>query len=193
MEKLRGYFWAGLLFIIPVSFSLWILVRLVIFLDGLLGGILRRFFPEVYLPGLGFVSLILLILLLGFLAQNFVGRRILRLVERLLESIPLVNKIYSFSRTVVFAVSRPESRSFKSVVKLRAFGDGYMVGFVTGEIKGTDGKRWLSVLIPTVPNPTSGFYLIVPEEEAEKLPLTIEEGFALVVSMGLVAPEQWHL
>ncbi len=192
MENLKKYFWSGLLFIIPVSFSIWILVRAVIFLENLLGSWLRRFLPNVYLPGLGFLCLVMLILLLGFLAHNIMGKTILRGIERIMESVPLVNKIYSFSRTIVMAVSRPESRSFKSVVKVKAFGLGYMIGFVTAQWQDQEGKKWVSLLIPTVPNPTTGFYLLTTEENIQELSLTVEQGFSLVVSMGLVKPEQWQ-
>jgi len=191
MENLKKYFWEGLLFIIPISFSLWLLIRVIIFLDSLLGGWLRRLFPEIYIPGLGFFCLLILIFLLGFLAHNMIGKRILRMIERILESVPLVNKIYSFSRTVVTAVSRPESPSFKSVVRVK-FGPGYMIGFVTTEWKDQTGKKWVSLLIPTVPNPTTGFYLLTTEENIQELPLTVEQGFTLIVSMGLVKPEQWQ-
>ncbi|MCM8769288.1 MAG: DUF502 domain-containing protein [Candidatus Omnitrophica bacterium] len=191
MENLKKYFWSGLLSLIPITFSVWILIKLVIFLDNLLGRLIRRLVPDFYLPGLGFISLIAIILFVGFLAHNIFGKKTLILVEKILHSVPILNKIYSFSKAIMLAIARPESRSFRSVVTVKAFGDNCLLGFVTAEMMTKEGKKFLTVFVPTVPNPTTGFLLIIPEEKTEKIPLTVEEGFSLVVSMGLVRPDQW--
>ena len=84
MKNLRRYFVSGLIFIIPISLSIWILFKITVFLEGIVGNFFKKYFPAIYTPGIGFISLILLILIVGMLAHNFVGRKILYLIEKFL-------------------------------------------------------------------------------------------------------------
>jgi len=188
MKNLRRYFVAGLLFLIPTTISVWIIIKIFFWLDGILGNLISRRMPMEYRHGIGFFVLILLILLVGILAENFFGKKLLRGVECFLESIPFFNKMYLFIRGIMENVSRKPEKSFTGVVKVKFAGDSYTVGFVTGAFDVIDGKEYLSVFVPTVPNPTTGFYLIYPRESVEFLDIGIEEGLKLVVSAGIFKP-----
>lgn len=190
MKDLKKYFISGLLFLIPISISVWILFNIFLFVDGIIGNLLKKYLPDFYIKGLGFFSLILLILLLGFLAQNFLGKRLLHSVERAFGSLPVFNKVYLFVNGIIQNLLQKEKRVFKEVVRIEFFPNSFTIGLVTGEqiIK---NEKYLSIFLPTVPNISTGFYLTVPENKVEKLDISIEDALKIVVSMGIFKPEKW--
>ncbi|MFH0795905.1 MAG: DUF502 domain-containing protein, partial [Candidatus Omnitrophota bacterium] len=100
MRRLKKYFIAGLLFIVPVSFFLWVLYKIFVFFEGITGGFLKKFLPSFYLPGVGLLSLVLLILFFGFLAYNIIGKKVLLFFERFFENLPFVSRLYKLIREV---------------------------------------------------------------------------------------------
>jgi len=182
MKTLKKHFISGIIFIVPVSISIWVLFRIFIFLENILGNFFKKFLPDIYIPGIGFLSLILLIFFIGFLANNFFGKKILRFVEDLLENIPFLNKIFKFVKSIVLKITEKKENIFKGVVKIK-FQNGYTIGFITGEF-GND----FCIFIPTVPNISTGIVLILPKNEVEILNISIEDAIKLVFSMGLFTP-----
>ena len=146
-------------------------------------------------PGLGFISVVLLILLVGLLTRNLLGRLFLASFENLLRSIPVVRSVYSAIKDLVTAFAMGgDSKTFRQVIMTEYPRKGlYCIGFVTNEMKCRmpDGTmtEFLNIYIPNPPNPTSGMLVLVPKEEAIKLDLSIEEGLKLVLSGGIVVPE----
>ena len=185
MKNLKNYFISGLIFIIPISLSLWILFKTIKFLEGILGNFLKKFFPNIYTPGVGFFSLILIILFIGFLAHNFLGKKLLRRIELLFEKLPGLNRIYNFIKSIIQNILSKKDKMFKGVVKIKFFDGSYTIGFITEKSKLIQDENFLSVFIPTVPNISTGFYVLVPESNVEKLDISVEEGLKIVISMGL--------
>ncbi|MCM8820551.1 MAG: DUF502 domain-containing protein [Candidatus Omnitrophica bacterium] len=182
MKSLKKHFISGIVFIIPVSLSLWILFKIISFLENVLGPLLKRFFPNIYTPGVGFFSLILLILLIGFLTDNFLGRKFLAFFEKMFETMPVLNRIYTFIKSISNNLIYGKSTIFKEVVKISLPNGSYTIGFITGRAK---EPGMLNVFIPTVPNISTGFYLVVPEETTERIDISVEEALKTVISIGL--------
>ena len=185
MKNLRRYFVSGLIFIIPVSLSIWILFKITVFLEGIVGNFFKKYFPAIYTPGIGFISLILLILIVGMLAHNFVGRKILYLIEKFLTSLPIFNKIYLFIKGIIQNILKGREKVFKEAVEIELLSGFSTIGFVTDEKETPNGKKLLSIFVPTVPNISTGFYIIVPEEKTKKLDMSIEDALKHVISMGI--------
>lgn len=186
MKTLRKHFISGILFIIPVSLSIWILFKIFLFLENILGNFFKRFFPNIYTPGIGLVSLILLILLIGFLANNFLGRKILNLIEAIFENIPFLNRIFNFIKSIVNRIIERKTDLFKGVVKIKLPDNSYTIGFITGE---KNEKNEVFVFVPTVPNISTGIVLIIPKDNVEKIDMSVEDAMKIVISMGIFSPE----
>lgn len=133
-----------------------------------------------------------LLYLLGLVASQVVGRRVLDLGEAIVLRVPFVKVIYSASKQVVAAFQGPGARSFKSVVFIEFPRPGMRaVGFLTGRLAAGDGGRgWVTVFVPTTPNPTTGFLQVVPESDVVRTDFTIEEGVKMVMSLGALVPDR---
>jgi uncharacterized membrane protein len=147
--------------------------------------------------GVGAGLAILLIFLLGVLAHNVLGRRLLRLGDRLLGKVPVLRAVYTGTREVTRAFSGDRTKNFRKVVLVPFPIDGaYVMGFQTGEFEvdtPQGRKNMISVFFPTTPNPTTGFYLVYPAEKVIFSSITVEEAVRIVISAGLVAPDPRRL
>ena len=191
---LRTTFLRGIGVLIPLWLTYWFFEALLNAVDGILRPHLERWIGH-QVPGLGVLSVILLILLVGLLTRNLIGRLFLAWFDNLLNSIPFVRSVYSAIKDLVgaFAIGG-KSKTFRQVVMTEYPRPGlYCIGFVTNEMlfRNADGttKDFLNVYIPNPPNPTSGMLVLIPKEEAIKLDLSIEEGLKLVLSGGIVIPD----
>jgi len=188
---LRRYFFTGLLVVLPASISIFILWKLFFGLDAILG----RYVVEYYgreIPGLGLVVLVLLILIVGAIASNFIGRRLVGLWDGLFNRIPIVRWVYRTTKQMFSTILQERSTSFRRVVLVEYPHKGtWSMAFVTSESGGRLaedlGRNVVTVFLPTTPNPTSGFFLIVPEEDVVPLDMPVHEGLELVVSAGVLA------
>ena len=195
--NLKHIFLAGLAVTIPIGLTLYILIFLIGMMDGLLTVMPAKLHPDALLgfhvPGLGILVTLVLILACGLMAQSIVGRRIVRFSEGMLDRIPVVRSIHSAIKKIVDSMFMYRSRSFRKVVLVEFPRRGaYTVAFVTGtpgdEIQAKTGKKCQSVYVPTTPNPTSGYFIVFPEEDLIQLDMTVEEAFTLVISGGIVNP-----
>ncbi len=197
---LRRYFVAGLLTFAPIGITVWAIAWIVQRLDNLLlPGVLRLAFPGVQepprVPFLGALFTLLVILLFGVIARHLFGWEVVRLWERLLSRVPVARSIYAAVKQLFEAIFRDETHtSFRRVAIIEYPRAGlYALAFVTGPVRGIDAERLpshlVNVFVPTTPNPTSGFYLLVPEQDLVPTTLTVEEAFKLVMSAGLVNPD----
>jgi uncharacterized membrane protein len=198
--RLRRMLVTGILILIPVAVTVFVLVQIFRFMDGIFAPLVSRLLGRalgaeapVHIPGLGVLLTFLLILLLGWLSTNVAGRRLLRSFERVLLRLPVAKSIYGATKGILDTVSKNQTEAFKRVVLIEyPKKDLFALGFVTG------GARWgeinerlgdlLLVFVPTTPNPTSGFLLLVPRNEAIDLPITVEEGVRMVISGGILLP-----
>ncbi|MEW6325872.1 MAG: DUF502 domain-containing protein [Nitrospirota bacterium] len=192
LVHLRRYFLTGLLVITPIWGTYLILKTLLVALDGIAGNILQRYLVF-YLPGLGIVVLLALILLVGILATNFLGRKLVQWWDAVLHRVPIVRPIYLLMKSIVDALSLQQKNQFSRVVLIEFPRQGhYSIAYVTGtpaEVQHATGERVLSVYVPTTPNPTSGYLLFVPEREVIPLSMSVEDSMKLIISGGLFSPK----
>ena len=163
-------------------------------LDGILGDATARLVtPGYYVPGLGIIALILLIFVTGLFAANFIGRHVVRQWEGLLNRVPVVRGIYSTIKSMMDILSFAERETYRRVVLIQFPKNGhYCFAFVTGVTRGEmqqlSPDPLVHVYVPTSPNPTSGYFLLVPEREVIAVDITVEEAMKLIVSGGLYTP-----
>lgn len=191
MKKLKNFFKknfiTGLLVVVPVAVTVFVLKALLIWIDGILGDIERDLLGHYY-PGLGIITLLLLILVIGIISANYIGNRVLHAWDRLMRRLPLVRGIYSTVKQMMETFSTAQNFHGVGLVEYPRKGC-YSIGFITGQVDdrtmGLSGK-YLSVFVPTTPNPTAGFLLLLPENEVRKLHMTVDQGMKYIVSLGLV-------
>jgi len=195
-ESLRRYFFAGLLVLLPLVITLWFLGWIVGLMDSMLDVLPSSFHPNFYLPfaipGLGALVTLVLIILLGFLATSVVTRRLLTLWDYFLSRIPIFRGVYTGVQKLVESIFG-QDQSGRQVVLIEYPRKGiYTVGFATGlaggELEKRGDERLVNVFVPTTPNPTAGFYLLVPESEVRALAMSPEEAFKLIISGGMIRP-----
>ncbi len=190
---LKRYILTGLLVITPIWGTVLILKALFVTLDGILGDALAQLVPDHYVPGLGIIALILVVFLVGLFAANFIGRYIVNLWEDWLSRLPLVRGIYSTLKSMMDILSFSDRGSYNRVVLIQFPKNGhYCFAFVTGVTRGETTvlgqEPLLHVYVPTSPNPTSGYFLLVPEREVTSVEISVEEAMKLIVSGGLCSP-----
>ena len=190
--RLRRYWVAGILVLAPTALTLWVVWKLFKFFDDILGGQLRA--RGISVVGLGFVLLNALLLLLGFVAANFFGKRAFALWDRLMHRVPLINKIYATLRQIaelLLGPARVGSFGKVAIVEFPSPGS-WGIGFVTSTAAGEAGQKLdrkvCSLFIPSAVNPTTGFLLMVPEEKVTYLDMTPEQAMKMIVSAGALVP-----
>jgi len=185
--KLRRIFLAGILTAIPAYITFQVLQFLFGFMDRILAPYLERL-TGVHIPGLGLLMMVVSLFLLGLLVTNFLGQRLYTWLEKILLKIPLVSTIYTTSKQIVQTFSPENRSSFRDVVWLEYPRKGiWTLGFVTGSTESQDGIDFYNIFIATTPNPTSGFVLFVPKADTIPSGMTIEQGFKLLISGGMLA------
>ncbi|HUU28876.1 MAG TPA: DUF502 domain-containing protein [archaeon] len=199
LKAFRRQFTTGLIILIPVITTIFLVTWLFRALDQILGRHLARFFGE-YIYGVGFLSLFLLIWLVGLVGRTYFGGKLNNFKDILLARIPLIGTIFNSIKKVSDGLLEMEAGNFEQVVIIEYPRKGlYAVGFVTSREpadlflakESSAGKQVAHVFIPTVPNPTSGYILLVPEDELQRLDLSVEEGLKLVLSLGMIHPEDY--
>jgi uncharacterized membrane protein len=201
LAQFRANFFTGLAIVMPAVISIavvvWLFRNVANLTDYLLFFLPRHLTHENH--GLGemywywslcaFVFAIVLILLIGRFGRNYFARKAIQWTDNALLHIPLLNKIYGTIKQVNESFSNNKS-SFKQVVLVSfPHKEARSVGFVTGEQKGLDNQKWISVFIPTTPNPTSGFLIMVRETEITKLEMSVADGIKYIISLGAISPD----
>jgi uncharacterized membrane protein len=190
--RLRRYYVAGILVLAPTALTAWVVWNLFTFFDDILGGELRV--RGISVLGLGFLLLNLLLLVLGFVATNLVGKRLFGLWDRLMNRVPLINKIYATLRQIaelLLGPSRVGSFGRVAIVEFPSpgtWGLGFVTSTARGEASEKTGQKLCSVFIPSAVNPTTGFLLVVPEQKVTYLEMTPEQAMKMIVSAGALVP-----
>ena len=196
-ENFQRYFLAGLLVFLPVVITLWFLGWVIGLLDGVLDVLPAGVHPNSYLPfaipGLGALVTVTLILFLGILTRGVATRRFLAAWENIFVKIPIFRGVYTAVQKLV-QTFLGQSQNARQVVMIEYPRKGiYTVGFAMGrawrELERKQDAQLVNVFIPTTPNPTSGFYLLVPTTEISPLDMTMEEALKLITSGGLITPD----
>ena len=202
---MRKYIIAGLLVWLPLVITIWVLTWAIGLLDGVflaVVGAMGTVFPEPVptwldslkqIPGLGVLLLIVAMLLTGMFVTNFIGQWWLRQWDLLMSRIPIVKSIYSSVKQVSDTLFSSSGQAFREAVLVQYPRQGsWTIAFVTGKPGGEVANHlqvdYLSLYVPTTPNPTSGFFLMVPRNDVVALNMTVDEALKYIISMGVVAP-----
>ncbi|QSI78168.1 MULTISPECIES: DUF502 domain-containing protein [Niveibacterium] len=197
----KKYLIAGLLIWVPLTITVWVLHLIVGTLDQSLLLLPETWRPEHFLgfaiPGLGALLTLLVVVLTGVVVANYFGQRILGFWEGLLARIPVVKSIYSSVKQVSDTLFAPNGQAFRKALLVQYPREGsWTIAFLTGA-PGTEVARHLpgehvSVYVPTTPNPTSGFFLMMHKEAVVELDMTVDEALKYIISMGVVTPSSHH-
>ena len=197
-RTLRNYLIAGLLVWIPIMVTVWVVRFLSGILDQSLVLLPPPWRPEAllgrYIPGLGVVMSLLLLLVTGAVLRNLMGRQVLEGIESLIKRIPVIGAVYGGAKTFSETVLTDKGRSFKQVVMIEFPRPGLLsVGFITAEeleeIQHKTSQDVICVFVPTTPNPTTGFIVMVSRAEITPLDMTIDEAFRMLLTLGVVVPK----
>jgi len=196
-KMIQRQFLAGLAILLPIGLTLYIVWILFNLVSNSVSPLLIKIalleqVPIVVIRIVAVIITFLIIWIIGIVATNIVGRKILKLTEALLLKAPLVNRIYQTVKQIIQTIMVSKT-ALRQVVLVEYPRKGvYAIAFVTN-IYEKEGKRKFSLLIPTTPNPTTGFFAIVPEEEVIPLKMTVEDGMKLIVSAGIISPEGYSI
>ncbi len=196
MKHLRNYFISGLLFWIPLVLT-FIVIRF--FLELLNKIIPTKYLPETLFnlntdfPGSGIVLVLLVILITGVIVSNFLGRKLVTLWESVLNKIPGFRNVYNVLKKVSDTVFNSSTESFRKAFLIQYPSKGiWVIAFQSGDYKGEAesiiGEEMINLFVPTTPNPTSGFFVMMPKKDVFELNMTVEEAFKIVISAGVVIP-----
>jgi uncharacterized membrane protein len=195
---MRKYFVTGLLVLVPLVITVWVISSIVGTLDQSLLLLPPAWRPEAvvgfHIPMLGTIFTLLIIFLTGLATRNFIGNQVLRAWELVLNRIPVVNSIYSSVKQVSDTLLSSSGNAFRKAVLVEYPRQGcWTIAFVTGLPGGDVANHlpgdYISIYVPTTPNPTSGFFLMLPRNQAIELDMNVDEALKYIVSMGVVAPE----
>lgn len=197
MNRLKTYFLAGLVVILPAAVTVYALVVLSRFFDGLLSRVLY-YVPAIgpllaAIPGSGLVITAVTVVIIGMVTTNVVGRRAVGYWDRFFLGVPIARGIYNSTKQIVDAFLAQGNSAFQQVVLVEYPRKGmFALGFLTGEMKGEVTERTqsdlLTVFVPTTPNPTSGMLVLVPRDEVRRLDMPVDDGLKLIVSGGVYRP-----
>lgn len=204
-EWLRNKFLAGVFVAMPVALTVWIVNALYQLIKGPFDSIIRMWIRQHILPGseyfirhhggtipgAGFIMTIVMLVLLGVVAGNYIGRKFMVVVDQIFLRLPIIKTIYLAFKQAVDAIRSLRSSTgemkFSQVVTFAAMG-GELIGFVTNRYTRSDGAVYCNVFLPTSPSPLTGFILIVPEKDLRLSELTVEDASKMIISFGLIMP-----
>lgn len=194
---MKRYFITGLLIWAPLGITIWVLSFILGMMDQSIMLLPTQWQPRnllgFHLPGLGALLTLLIVFLTGLLTANFIGQRLVRWWEALLHRIPVVRSIYQSVKQISDTLFSPSGQAFRQAVLVQyPRPDSWTIGFLTGtpggEIVDHLGDTMVSLYVPTTPNPTSGFFLMVPRTDVIELDMSVEDALKYLISMGVVAP-----
>ncbi|MFH1373685.1 MAG: DUF502 domain-containing protein [bacterium] len=189
---IKRYFLSGVLVVVPIILTYIVIKFLFEAIDGILQPVLFHILGY-YVPGLGVLTTILVIILAGVLTRNFVGARLYAVGDRLLAKMPIIRPIYSAAKQLLEAITMPSSKSFKEVVLIEYPRRGaYALCFISRRMEiAVNGeiRKFVTVFVPSTPTPVSGLVIMVPADEVIPVDMTMEEGIKFLVSGGVASPE----
>lgn len=196
-HSFKSYIIAGLLVWLPIWITLLVIRFIVELLDGTLSMLPKAYQPEQLfgfnVPGLGLVLSIAIVLVTGMLVTNFLGRKLVELWDGVVGRIPLVRSVYKATKQVATTLFAKDGQSFRKVFLIEYPRKGiWSIAFQSGgaseEVQTLVGEDILTLFIPTTPNPTSGFLMMVPKKDAVELQMSVDQALRLVISLGVVQP-----
>ncbi|MBI2778848.1 MAG: DUF502 domain-containing protein [Gammaproteobacteria bacterium] len=200
MPRLRRYLIAGLLVWLPLGVTVLVIKLLVDFMDQTLLVLPAAYHPDklfgFHIPGLGVLLSVAVVLATGIVVANFFGRQMVAVWEKFLSRIPLVRPIYSAVKQLTETVFTSGGQSFRKVLLIEYPRRGlwtlaFQTGTAIGEAQAKTADEVVNVYVPTTPNPTSGFFLMVPRKDVVELEMSVDDGLKMIISMGAVVPK-WN-
>lgn len=196
-HHVKRHFLTGLLILVPLGITVWVITALVGFMDQTLLLLPEHWRPDYLLgfriPGLGVLLTIGVVLLTGFLAGNLLGQRMLKMWESLLNRIPVVKSIYGSVKQVSDTLLSGNGHAFRKVLLVHyPHPEAWSLAFQTNvpdEVRGQLGEDWLAVFIPTAPSPVNGFYFYVKRSETIEMDISVDMALKIIVSMGVASPQ----
>ncbi len=192
----KKYFIAGTLVLVPVALTIWVLKTIIVWADDFIASLLPAtiqpsFLGSERIPGAGLVLTIAAILIVGVFTRLYLGRKLFALGDYIISKIPFGNTIYSTLKQILATAFTPGSEKFKGVCLVEfprkgSFALAFITGTVAANLSPSSDVPHLTVFVPTTPNPTSGFMLILPESEVRVLDLSIEDASKIIISGGLL-------
>ena len=201
MKRLRNYFISGLLFWVPLALSVVVIKFFLEFVNKLVP---TKYLPETLFnlntdfPGSGIVLVLLVILITGVIVSNLLGRKLVELWERILHKIPGFRNVYKVLKKVSDTVFNSSTESFRKAFLIQYPSKGiWVIAFQSGDYKGEAesiiGEGMINLFVPTTPNPTSGFFVMMPKKDVFELDMGVEEAFKIVISAGVVSPDSLNI
>jgi uncharacterized membrane protein len=195
-KKIRNLFFTGLLVLLPVVISLKIVIWGFEKADQILGDLLhlillKYFNYEGPTTGLGLILLLVLITLTGIFAKNYLGKKLIRIGEGIFKKIPILNTVYNTAKQIMDSLSNQNKNAFRKVVLIEyprpgIYSPGFLIGDAPAETEDKTGKKMVIVFVPTTPNPATGYLAFVPLEDVIMLDMSVEDGFKLMLSFGVI-------
>lgn len=195
----KKYFIAGTLVLVPIIATIWVLKAITLWADSLIislipSGLLPATFFERAIPGVGLIATIALILIVGIFTRLYFGKKLVELGDLIISKIPIGRGIYNVIKQFLSEILTQDKKRFRGVALIEWPKKGtYMLGFITGEpiiaLSKLGSGPWINIFIPTTPNPTSGFFVMLPKDEVVPLDISIDYAFKLIISGGIVTNE----
>ena len=208
MKNFKNYIFTGIISIIPISITFWIIQYLFLFFSVpgkfIIDLIIQEETVQNYLylsyiyifvnRLLGFLLTLIFLYILGLIIKNVVGKRIYTFFEFILDNIPIINKIYKTIKSITDSLTATKEQAFTKVVMIEYPKDGlWTLAMVTGESTDNKGNEYYNIFVPTTPNPTSGYLIMIRKEKTIDAKLTVDEGLSIVVSAGMIGPSKLNL
>lgn len=189
-RKLRGQFFTGIIVVIPAFVTVWVLVWIFTNVDSYLEPVIKPILGR-SIPGVGFGLTIVLVYLVGVIASNVLGKRLIYYAESLVTRLPLVRPLYTGVKQLMDSFSSRGKTGFIQAVLVEFPRKGvWTMGFITKESPAQSGETQLNIFVPTVPNPLGGFLLIVREDEVIRTDVPVDEALKMIISAGGVSPQE---
>ena len=188
-QSIRSKLFAGLATLLPLYLTYVVIKFLFESLEKMSGPILKQFGLDI--PGLGIILTVVLVYVLGLIVTNFLGKKIFNIGESIVKRVPIVNMIYTTLKQITDTFTKGTTDAFEGVVYIQYPRKGlWTMAFISGESKNKDDIPYYHLFVPTTPNPTSGFFLMIPQADAIPTGMTVEEGLKTIISGGLLAPDR---
>lgn len=194
---MKKYFITGLLIWVPLAITAWVLALIVRTMDQTLLLLPEAIRPEhllgIYIPGIGVITTLMIVFLTGLITANIIGQRLVRFWEGVLSRIPVVKSVYYSVKQVSDTLFSSSGEAFRKALLVQYPREGcWTIAFQTGQPGGDVTRHlrgeYVSVYVPTTPNPTSGFFLMLPRKDVVELDMSVDEALKYIISMGVVAP-----
>ena len=189
IQNLKSKIFAGIAALFPIYLTYIVLKFLFVTLEKISAPMLKKI--EFEIPGLGILLTLILIYLLGLVVTNFLGRKIFNLGEHILTKVPIVNTIYTTLKQITDTFTKGTAETFEGAIYIQYPREGlWTMAFISGESTSEDGVPYYHLFVPTTPNPTSGFFLMIPQADTIPTGMSVEEGLKTIISGGMLAPEE---